>query len=78
MLTIPILRYTGVDPEVEERGGAHIEWGWCGDAAHAAPGIFLRMYNAQRSKGSGGINLDHMRVLLRPSEITITFMAAGL
>ena len=24
-----------------KKGGAHIEWGWCGHAARAARGIFL-------------------------------------
>ena len=30
---------TGADPEVEEGGGTHIEWGWCGHAEHAARGF---------------------------------------
>ena len=72
---------TGADPEVDEGGGgAHIEWSWCGHAARAARGIFsLRTYNAQRSRRVWGhaplgkfLSLDHMRVLLRPSETTIT------
>ena len=41
----------GADPEVEEGGGAHIQWGWCGHAARAAREIFsLRTYIAQRSR----------------------------
>ena len=32
-------------------GGAHIEWGWCGHAAHTVCRIFsLRTYNVQRSR----------------------------
>ena len=61
---------SGVDPEIEEGwGGIHIEWG----LVRAVVCVCI-VHSVLR--GSGGRlpqeNLDLMRVLLRPSETTIT------
>ena len=62
---------TGADPEIEE-GGIQKEWGlvWgaqrtavCACIGHSIVGV--------------GRNLDHMRVLLRPSETAITMQLYG-
>ena len=63
-----------------KKGGAYTEWGWCGHAARAASAVCCaRIITQSVVWGSGGmlpqenfLNLDHMRVLLRPSETTIT------
>ena len=59
--------------KLKKGGGAHIEWGLCGHAAHA---VFCARIMQSVVGGSVGMlpegNFDHMRVLLRPSEITIT------
>ena len=73
----------GADPDIEEGwgGGAYTEWGWCGHAARAASAVCCARIITQLSVvwGSGGmlsqedfLNLDHVRVLLRPSKTTIT------
>ena len=41
------LQYSGA---VEERGGAHMDWGWCGAAMRRAQRFSLRTYNTQRSR----------------------------
>ena len=79
---------SGADPEVEEGGGTHrVELVRpCGARSRAACGIFsLRTYNAQRSRRVWGhaplgkfLSLNHMRVLLRPSETTAKCLTTGL
>ena len=58
----------GADPEIEEGGGIHIELG-----------LVQRMYSTQHSRRVWGHappgkfwNVDHLSVLLRPSETTVT------
>ena len=38
-----------------KKGGAYIEWGWCGHAARAAGAVFCARYNTKACRGSGGM-----------------------
>ena len=69
----------GADPEVEEGGGTHRVGLVRPCGARSAPNFSLRTYNAQHSRRvwehapqGKFLRLDHMRVLLRPSETAIT------
>ena len=79
-LRLQKLSMPGADPDIEE-GGGHTQSGVGAAMRRAQPAQFVvhASDNAKRCMGVWGhappgkvLNFDHMRVLLRPSETTIT------